>query len=243
MRVHLKDTGDTHPLLVCSVSDSGIGISEKHLELLFKPFEQADSSFARKAQGTGLGLSITAKLIELMHGTIKVKSKLGEGSTFVFTLPMRVAKKTKRKGDSHIASRIEEINTLAHDKYTALVVEDNEINQVVITSLLSQLGIRCIAAENGEVALDFLKTQTENTIDFILMDCQMPIMDGFETTRKIRTDPHYNRFATTPIIALTANAMVGDKEKCFSAGMDDYLSKPVREATLKTMLLKWLKGR
>lgn len=243
MRVNLKDTGDTHPLLVCTVSDSGIGISDEHLEILFKPFEQVDSSFARKAQGTGLGLSITAKLIELMHGTIKVKSKLGEGSTFVFTLPMRGVEKTGSEGDRHIALRNEEINTPARDKYTALVVEDNEINQVVITSLLSHLGIKCIAAENGEVALDFLKTHSESTIDFILMDCQMPIMDGFETTRKIRTDPNYNRFSATPIIALTANAMVGDKEKCFSAGMNDYLSKPVREATLKTMLSKWLTAR
>jgi len=238
VRIHLANPDSQHSSFVCSISDTGIGIAEDQLDILFKPFEQADSSFARKAQGTGLGLSITAKLIELMHGTIKVKSKLGSGSKFVFTIPLQQASDLKQK--STVIPTIKDINSKLLTARTALVVEDNEINRVVITSLLSQLGIKSTTAENGKEALASLLSHDEKTFDFILMDCQMPIMDGFETTRTIRSSEKFRQFANIPIIALTANAMMGDKEKCVAAGMSDYLSKPVTEEALRAMLTHWL---
>ncbi|MDB2330306.1 PAS domain-containing protein [Alteromonas sp.] len=238
VRIHLANPDSEHSSFVCSISDTGVGIAEDQLDILFKPFEQADSSFARKAQGTGLGLSITAKLIELMHGTIKVKSKLGSGSKFVFTIPIQQAGDLEQK--STVIPTIKDINSKLLSTRTALVVEDNEINRVVITSLLSQLGIKSKTAENGKEALASLLSHNETTFDFILMDCQMPIMDGFETTLTIRSNEKFRQFANIPIIALTANAMVGDKEKCVAAGMSDYLSKPVTEETLRAMLTHWL---
>lgn len=205
--------------LSCSVTDTGIGIANEKQNTIFDVFTQEDLSTTRKFGGTGLGLSISKQLCELMGGDIKLDSQKGEGSTFSFyimleqvddtaTLPPQI-RTEKSKGK--------------HKKRKILIVEDNEINQVIVKQQLSN--DITLSAKSGVDALSALN-ETKATFDVILMDCQMPEMDGFEATRRIRKGEAGERYTSTPIIALTANAMKGDKERCENAGMNDYLSKP-----------------
>lgn len=236
IRLHQKSNDQAH--IVCSVGDTGIGISDDKLGMLFQPFEQVDSSSARTSQGTGLGLSITHKLVELMNGSITVESVFGEGSTFTFDIPVGISQQSNINESYNDDINSERGNLL--DNCKALVAEDNEINQVVIQSLLSQLGISCTLVENGEQALDSLVKHDPGYFNIILMDCQMPILDGFETTEVIRSDARFEKSKDIPIIALTANAMVGDREKCLRAGMNEYLSKPVSKAVLESKIAELL---
>jgi PAS domain S-box-containing protein len=224
----------------CSIKDTGIGISQEDVKLLFMPFEQADASAARQSQGTGLGLAITHELIDLMKGSIHVESQPGEGSCFSFTIPFEIDTTNADycPYDASTSSNIS--NAFEFEGCTALVAEDNDINQVVIESLLSQIGIVCKLAGNGEEALKLLKTDNKGEFNFILMDCQMPIMDGFQATKIIRNAPEFSHVKNIPIIALTANALAGDREKCLHEGMDEYLSKPVTAPLMRTALLKVL---
>jgi CheY-like chemotaxis protein len=228
--------------LICSIIDTGIGIEQDKLSVLFKPFEQVDSSAKRRAQGTGLGLPISSKLIKLMGGNISVDSKFGIGSNFTISVPFGISEQliiteTENNEDSPN-------NTIGHifENCHALVAEDNDINQVVIQNLLAQLNISCTLAVDGEEALAQLDSGSAHVFNFILMDCQMPKLDGFETTRIIRQHDKYKKVRNIPIIALTANAMVSDKEKCFDAGMDGYLSKPVAKAVLSDKIIEILKN-
>lgn len=236
--VHPMDSNSAK--VECFIKDTGIGISQEDVKLLFMPFEQADASAARQSQGTGLGLAITHELIELMKGSIEVESKLGEGSCFSFVIPFDIDTSITdfcpytASTSSSISSGFE------FEGCSALVAEDNDINQVVIESLLSQLGIVCKLAGNGEEALKLLKDDAHGEFKFVLMDCQMPIMDGFQATKIIRNNPEFTHIRNIPIIALTANALVGDREKCLNAGMDEYLSKPVTVPLMRKVLLKVL---
>lgn len=237
LKVRLLEQQSGHGQLIIDVSDTGIGIAKDKQSLLFKPFVQIDSGAARTSQGTGLGLSITHKLVDLLNGNIYVRSELGSGSTFTVEIPVELSRnslneKTEQQPliDSNEAAFLKNLS--------ALVAEDNDINQVVIQTLLSQLGISSTAAENGEEALALLRNQSNKTFDLILMDCQMPRLDGYSTTKIIRSEPSYEMLNKIPIIALTANAMVGDKEKCLAAGMDDYLAKPVDLAGLRKAILR-----
>jgi len=236
--IKINQKSDSQANIICSVSDTGIGISSEKLGMLFKPFEQVDSSTVRSSQGTGLGLSITHKLIELMNGSIAVESEFGQGSSFTFDIPVGVNQQSDIR-DNHSDDKNGDQGIL-FDNCRALVAEDNEINQVVIQSLLSQLGISCSLAENGQQALDSLAKHEQGYFSFVLMDCQMPILDGFEATRLIRSDNRFSKVSDIPIIALTANAMVGDKAKCLESGMDEYLSKPVSKESLESMVAKLL---
>lgn len=214
------------PMMSWQVQDSGIGMSEETIRRLFSPFTQADGSITRRFGGTGLGLSISRRLIEMMGGEIHVKSVEGAGSTFTVTLPCHSAQPTQQQS---VAEGSADLAVGLH----VLLVEDNAVNQKVAKAMLGRMGCQVTVAENGRIALEIL---AENTFDAILMDCQMPEMDGFEATRQIRAGSAGPDAQRLPIIAMTANAMAGDREACLEAGMNDYLSKPVQADKLKAML-------
>jgi PAS domain S-box-containing protein len=217
-----------------SVSDTGIGVPTHKQEKLFETFSQVDSSTTRKYGGTGLGLSICKSLIELMGGTIGVRSESGTGSTFWFDLPFEIASQAEEQAVEGAPPNEQRFNG------RVLVAEDNEINQMYIATLLKKLGCECTTVGNGQEAIELLR---ETPFDLVLMDCQMPEMDGFEATRAIReleTDSPDTQ--PVPIVALTANAIKGDRERCLDAGMDDYLSKPVRIEEVSAVLARYLKS-
>ena len=220
------------------VTDTGIGIPPETQSYLFQSFTQADESTTRKYGGTGLGLAISKCLAELMGGAIGVESEPGRGSSFWFTADLCVAKENplsciSAPSDSFPKPEPQRTQTRGR----VLVVEDNAINQKVALRLLSTLGYSADLAVNGAEALQ--KTQ-ETNYDVILMDCQMPVMDGYEATRAIRNgeDPS----SRIPIIAVTANALTGERAKCLAAGMDDYVPKPVSKDALQTAIQRWYPG-
>ncbi len=218
-----------------AVTDTGIGISKEAQEKLFEAFTQADSSTTRKFGGTGLGLSISKKLIELMQGELAVSAELGKGSTFFFTINLGKSKEVLVENTHTYHSNI---NTVSNHEIMILLVEDNKVNQLVASKLLQKFGYAHRIAENGEEAL---KQLAERSFDAILMDCQMPVMDGFEATRTIRL-MEQNTGQHIPIIGLTANALDGDKERCLDCGMDDFSTKPIKIDELKDKLNYWTLG-
>ncbi|MBO9199587.1 MULTISPECIES: PAS domain S-box protein [Niastella] len=214
--------------LVIVISDTGKGMDEGYLKNLFNKFSQEDESIARSYGGTGLGMSIVKQLVELMNGTIEVQSRKGEGTivTILLEFAKGVENDLPKKDNSHVEAHI-----LADKKI--LLVEDNEMNRVVAETILNQYGAAISEAVNGMEALEALRN---NHFDIVLMDIQMPVMDGLEATHHIRQDLASN----IPIIALTANAVKGEMEKCIQAGMNDYLSKPFEEEDLVRLIAKWL---
>jgi len=249
--------GSSNTSVRISVTDTGIGIPPEIQANLFQSFTQGDGSTIRKYGGTGLGLAISKKLVELMGGTIGLQSAAGKGSTFWFTFPLRtqdrsspatgpVANEVNRaKNDtlgSHPAVKSGRLN--AGDPFAEhlriLIAEDDKVNQQVASGMLSKLGLHPRIVSDG---LQCVQECMRLPMDIIFMDCQMAVMDGFEATRQIRNSEDAGRKAI--IIAMTANALRGDREKCIEAGMDDYVSKPFNLATLKEVVNKWtryLKG-
>jgi signal transduction histidine kinase/ActR/RegA family two-component response regulator len=207
-------------MLGFTLRDSGIGMSAESLSRLFVPFVQVTETGHQRG-GTGLGLVIAQKLVRLMGGDITVQSEPGEGSTFSFNLELPEAKlaTTARPGDLPLL-----------DGLSVLVAEDNAVNQTIIQAMLRQLGHAVTVVANGREALDAL---AQEEFDVVLMDCNMPELDGLETTRLLRAGARGVRDLRVPVIALTANAMDGDRERCLAAGMNDFLSKPVNIATLR----------
>lgn len=202
-----------------SVHDTGIGIAFDKQRAIFEQFEQADLSTTRNFGGTGLGLSITKKLLELMNGEISVNSEPGKGTCFTIIIPML-------ESDQPLAEE-NEILPLLPQGLRVLLVEDNDINAQIVVDMLSKADVSCLRVRNGKVALQALE---RHHFDVILMDCMMPVMDGFEATRRIRQMD--NEKAAIPIIALTANAFSEDKDACIEAGMDAHLAKPIRKRKL-----------
>jgi signal transduction histidine kinase/CheY-like chemotaxis protein len=215
-----------------AVRDTGIGIPADRQQMLFQKFQQLDSSTTRKHGGTGLGLAISKQLVELMGGTLSLVSQVGEGSTFSIELPLRV--NPLLRAEPKEGKRKEPGALLSFAGRRVLLVEDNIVSQKVGAAMLGKLGCRVDVAANGREALGMIS----QLYDLIFMDCQMPEMDGYEATGDIRKREGVARH--TPIIALTAAAMVEDRERCLQAGMDDYVSKPFQAAQLREMLGKYL---
>ena len=224
--------GETEPRIRFAVTDTGIGISEETAAKLFQPFTQADSSTSRKFGGTGLGLSISKNLAELLSGNIGVTSIPGTGTCFWFEVPFEIGVlKAEVKEQPAVLSRPELLKIL--------VVDDNSLNQTVALAMLRKIGLKADTAANGLEAVEAVK---QVPYDLVLMDCQMPELDGYEATKQIRAlpDPRIN---STPIIAVTANVLERDRERCMRAGMDDYLTKPFRLVDLSNVIASALKKK
>jgi PAS domain S-box-containing protein len=253
VRIALAQQGEGVAL---TVEDTGVGISEEGLSRLFEPFTQADASTTRRFGGTGLGLVICRRLAQAMGGDIELTSKLGEGSRFRVVLPQLRAVSPPAEGnaapsspqptvDSSTEEFAEEAPSAASDTCSTqdeastplhvLLVEDQEINQRLIARILQRQGHEFDLAVNGAEAVERCRNQH---YDLVLMDCQMPILDGYAATAAIRA-AEAEGAVPQRIIALTANAMSGDRERCIAAGMDDYLSKPIRKAELLEVIHRW----
>ena len=225
-----------------SVEDSGIGLSKEQQSKLFRSFEQADSSITRKYGGSGLGLAISYKLVILMAGKVGVQSELGRGSTFWFQIDLKAVFDADEISKAEIESRTFHVNSLSQhnnnfqltSNKSILLVEDNQMNQEVALALLKTLGVHVDLVENGLEALQALK---EKSYDLVLMDIQMPVMDGLTATKTIRKQPHLKHL---PIIAMTASVLTSDRDACFEAGMNDHIAKPIEPEKLHKKLTKWL---
>jgi PAS domain S-box-containing protein len=218
-----------------SVKDTGIGMTPEQQAKLFQAFNQADSSTTRKYGGTGLGLTISKHLVEMMGGELWAESKQGVGSTFHFTINLGFQKNIAKSNQFKElrSSRVEQAIAQLHGA-KILLVEDNQVNQMLALHVLRNNGLVPTLAENGQQALDMLESQG---FDGILMDCQMPIMDGYAATKEIRKQEKYRDL---PILAMTANAMAGDKEKVLAVGMNAHISKPFTRDELFTTMAQWI---
>ena len=216
----------------CSVRDTGIGIDSERLEMMFVAFQQADSSISRRYGGTGLGLSIARTLAERMGGKLRAQSREGLGSTFTLEVPLPLASSVPAAA---LGSAAEGAPLPVGNRI--LLVEDNPVNQSVIEAMLRSLGMEVSVAQDGLQAVEYVSQQP---FAAVLMDCRLPQVDGYEATRRIRLLPGGGQL---PIIALTANALQGDRERCLAAGMNDYLSKPFRRTDLQRILQRWLPPR
>ncbi len=235
----------TPPRLAIDVVDTGIGMSAEQTARLFQPFQQADPSMSRRYGGTGLGLAISKAIAELLGGTLAVRSALDQGSTFTLTLPALVAEG---------AALVRSLTELASDPRDAraatpgaqgalrgsvLLAEDGPDNQLLLCALLRRLGLEVRVAENGRAAVDLAREaeRAGERFDVVLMDMQMPVLDGYQATTELRLGGYEG-----PIVALTAHAMVGERERCLAAGCDDYVSKPVERALLTRAIARRLPG-
>ncbi len=227
VRLNHEETGDGRIKLLFTISDTGIGVAKQKIESLFEPFVQADGSFRRRYSGTGLGLSIVKTLIEMMKGEIHISSEVGQGTEVNFLVFVKACSPMVKEPEVK-----KNIPLVMPHSQKILVVEDENINAMVVSAMLEKLGHHPTLVDNGEKALAILQ---DNYFDCILMDIQMPHMDGIETAKAIRQRSHEN-CRNIPIIALTAHAMIGDKERFLEAGMNDYLTKPVEIEDLVTIL-------
>lgn len=211
------------------VSDTGIGIPESAIQQMFKPFSQVDASTTRRFGGTGLGLSICRQLVSMMNGEIGVRSKEGQGSTFWFTLTLPAAQRSRPSPSGAPL-------TTTGEKLRILIAEDNSVNQLIAANMIRKMGHTPTTVANGLEVIEALKLAV---YDVILMDCQMPEMDGFEATRRIRAATA-DMWSAIPIIAMTAHALAGDREKCLGAGMNDYVAKPTVQSELAEAIKRTL---
>jgi signal transduction histidine kinase/ActR/RegA family two-component response regulator len=231
--VEVLDKSDDEVQLQVTVSDTGIGIPQQAQDTLFNAFTQADGSTTRKYGGTGLGLAIVSQLVEMMDGSLGLDSVEGEGASFWFIASFAYDDELQQL-ESEKQQDVESGRLEAE----ILLVEDNPINQMVAQKMLEKLGLKADVANNGAEAL---KALSETAYDLVLMDCQMPEMDGFDATREIRKQAiKALNDKPLPVIAMTANVMSGDRERCLEVGMDDYIGKPVQVDKLEEVLRKWL---
>jgi CheY-like chemotaxis protein len=234
VRVDGQFTGGSEFALRFTVTDSGTGIPADKLLSIFDKFTQADGSVSRKYGGTGLGLAITQKLVEMHRGEINVNSELGRGTTFTVTLPCEARAAAGNLGGVAAPATASRTGVVQH-ALRILVVEDNQVNQKVVTAVLRKRGFYIELANDGQEAL--CKLENSAAFDLVLMDVQMPVLDGLEATRLIRKEQRWRKL---PIIAMTAHAMNGDKERCLEAGMSGYISKPVHPSLLLSTVDEFL---
>lgn len=234
LHASLREIEQEHVMLEFSVQDTGVGIDPDKADRLFQPFSQLDSSMTRKYGGTGLGLAICKTLVKMMGGDIHVDTTVQEGAHFIFTVQMK-----KAYSQTGTSKENEEWDRLAGEDATirpaapVLVVDDHPINQKLMVSILDRLGMKADVAMDGQQALDMALSAQYS---YIFMDLHMPVMDGLECTRQIRD--HLQSSIQPAIIAMTANVMEGTQTLCLSAGMNDYISKPVKMSSVKQMLLR-----
>lgn len=235
-QIHVRLTWEASSIpgeivILVEVEDTGIGLNAEEIRQLFQPFQQADVSTTRKYGGSGLGLAISRQLVEMMHGDIGVNSQTGKGSTFWFRIPLEL-------GEAPVLSEPHPPQGGSLQGRNLLVVEDNPVNQLVITGLLRKLGITPLLCQDGAASLETLRQHPE--VELVLMDCEMPGMDGYEATRRLRKRETQEGLPRLPVIALTAHAMASHKERCLEAGMDDHLAKPVVLDDLAALLERHL---
>lgn len=240
LNITSRPLSDTKAEVLFSIEDTGIGIAEKALGKIFNKFTQADESTTRRFGGTGLGLTICKLLVEALGGTIGVESTPGKGSRFWFALPLQIASTTQTERLRHENRGTSSQDDVKPDfsAYRLIVVDDHPVNLFFAKKLLLKFGFKTVdSAEDGKTALEMIQ---RHHYDLVMLDCQMPDMDGYEVCRSIRrAEPISDH--RIPVIAMTANAMVGDREKCMDAGMDDYVTKPINSARIMEVLMKWLK--
>lgn len=234
--VMLQETSENNHIIEFTVKDTGIGIAPDKIERLFQPFSQVDSSMTRKYGGTGLGLAICQTLVHLMGGNIRVEQLEERGATFVFTIQVSCF-----KGETGMASSIglEPVIEPSSFKSRILVVDDHPVNQRLMVSMLRKLGYQTEVAEDGQQAVQMM-LESERDFDLIFMDLQMPILDGFGATKVIRASADGMVSGKSPwIIAMTADVMDGTRERCMEAGMNDYISKPLKLSSVKNVLTQY----
>lgn len=236
IKISLIPSSDQADKIRIEVEDTGIGIPDNKRKSMFQKFSQADTSTTRKYGGTGLGLAICKNLVHLMDGDIDYSKNAYGGTTFWFTMRLRPTSITQSQ---NIPTKPSSDSLDLTGKHV-LLAEDNKVNQEYATKILKDMRLVVTLAETGLQALQLYKDQ-EYPFDLILMDCRMPEMDGYETTRHIREFELENSMDKTPIIALTANAIKGDIDRCKDSGMDDYLSKPFHRRNLESIVQKWIK--
>jgi CheY-like chemotaxis protein len=241
LAVRLLSSDGSPPCLQFDVIDTGIGMTEQQTARVFRPFTQADSSTTRKFGGSGLGLTISQRLARLLSGDIAVQSTLGEGSTFSLTVAtgsldgVPMVERPEEARLEPVAGPDSPRSEKVCLSCRVLLVEDGRDNQRLIGFLLKKAGAEVIVADNGEMGVNLaLATRSEAIpFDVILMDMQMPVLDGYQATRRLRDEG-----CQWPIVALTAHAMEGDRQKCLDAGCDDYMTKPLERETLLAMVAK-----
>jgi CheY-like chemotaxis protein len=237
IRISGQDEGPSHVHLHIAVEDTGIGIPKDKIGYIFEKFAQAEESTTRRFGGTGLGLTISQHLIGMMGGKLEVASEPGKGSVFSFDVLLEKADAASILPSIHVHAAAEN-KTPSFSGKQVLVVEDLQPNQFLMTKILEKLGCGIGYANNG---IEAVQAMQDKSYDIVFMDCQMPEMDGFEATKQIR-DRESRMGTHTTIIALTASAMIGDKEKCLNAGMDDYVIKPFKPKQISGMMEKWCAG-
>ena len=215
-----------------SITDTGVGIAKENYEKIFHIFEQEDNSTTRKYGGVGLGLAIASNLIELLGGKLQLESEVGKGSRFFFSIPVTVCETSKDNVDSDI-----ENNVVTNFNAHVLIVEDNKTNQMLMKMMLDDFGITYDIADDGAIAVE--KFSSAN-YDCILMDENMPNINGIKAAKQIREIEQIEQRKVTPIVAVTANSLSGDRERFIDAGMDDYVSKPYTEEDITRVLKKYL---
>lgn len=226
-------------LLKFWIIDTGIGISEGNQRKLFLEYSQAEQSTSRKFGGTGLGLSISKQLVELMGGRVGFESKLGGGTSFWFTLNYTLPDKPleSQSSDSQDVDSQASVDKAIIQKAHVLLVEDNPINQMVAKAMLIKLGCSVDVAVNGQQAIEML---SHSFYDLVFMDMQMPVMDGLEATRILRSKDSSKRNQQIPIVAMTANALADSRKQCQEVGMNDFLTKPVKKSSVLEILERYL---
>jgi CheY-like chemotaxis protein len=228
-------------ILEIRVTDTGIGISKKQQGKLFQSFVQVDSSIGRKYGGTGLGLAISKKIVELMHGQIHIESEVNKGASFIFTIHAEIPANVSSGIPAEISGDAVPEEQPDYSGKRILLAEDVEINREIVITVLEPLGLEILEAADGQRAYD-LFCANPDSIDLIFMDIHMPGIDGYESSRLIRSFNH-PRAKTVPIIAMTANVFKEDVENCLAAGMDGHLGKPLDFSAVMAVLRKYLVTR